>query len=201
MSLCYSYTPNYFSIEDILVTQERIPSKFLVNVPKLGKLNPSAEENDIKQGTALDLPFWLADPLSFARHPLISIELPRVYKEAYREILKADATAVDLHKLGLYFYELGLYVKRLDPRREVEAILLHTFRSRFKELMDFADDVVCDPVKQNRLDMLERTLFQKAHFSRMQLKSWLNNSEMRLEAATMVINHKKRKRIDVDDLF
>lgn len=201
MTLCYSYTPNYFSIEDILVTQERIPSKFLVNIPKLGKLNPSAEENDIKQGTTLDLPLWLADPLSFERHPLISIELPRIYKEAYREILKADATAVDLHKLGLYFYELGLYVKRLDPRGEVERVLLHTFRSRFRQLMDFTDTVVCDPIKQNRLDMLERLLFQMGHFGRMQLNSWLNNSEMRLEAASMVVNHKKRKRIDVDDLF
>lgn len=33
-----SYFPNYFSVDDILATQERIPCKFLQNVPKLGNL-------------------------------------------------------------------------------------------------------------------------------------------------------------------
>lgn len=32
-----TYTPNYFSIEDILATQERTPCRFVTNVPKLGK--------------------------------------------------------------------------------------------------------------------------------------------------------------------
>lgn len=32
------YTPNYFAIDDILATQEKIPCKVLIDVPKMGKV-------------------------------------------------------------------------------------------------------------------------------------------------------------------
>lgn len=38
MSLNFGYSPNYYSLEDILATQERVPCKFLQNVPRMGKL-------------------------------------------------------------------------------------------------------------------------------------------------------------------
>lgn len=38
MPLPAAYCPNYFSVEDVLATQERMPCKFLVDVPKLGKI-------------------------------------------------------------------------------------------------------------------------------------------------------------------
>lgn len=37
MPLSAAYFPNYFSIEDVLSTQERTPCKFLQDVPKLGR--------------------------------------------------------------------------------------------------------------------------------------------------------------------
>lgn len=36
MPFVQSYSPNYFSLDDILVTQERIPCKFLANIPGMG---------------------------------------------------------------------------------------------------------------------------------------------------------------------
>lgn len=68
---------------------------------------------------------WLVLSLSSGRQPLVAPELPKVYKEAYREILKADACAVDLHKFGLFFYELGAYAKKFDSREDVSKILIH----------------------------------------------------------------------------
>lgn len=38
MSLPHSYFPNYYSIEDILATQERVPCKFIQTVPNLGEV-------------------------------------------------------------------------------------------------------------------------------------------------------------------
>lgn len=58
------------------------------------------------------------------RQQILSLDLPKVYTELYREILKADATVVDMHKFGAYFYELGQYVKVLDSRGEVAQILV-----------------------------------------------------------------------------
>lgn len=91
-----------------------------------GKLNPATEEKDVKAGTELELPAWLvASDCSIGRQPIFAPELPKVYKEAYREILKADATAINLHKFNVYFYELGSYVKQFDRKDDVHAILLH----------------------------------------------------------------------------
>lgn len=86
-------------------------------------MNPSVEEKDIKAGTALELPYWLAESLSSGRHPLVAAELPKVYREAYREILKADPTAVELQKFGLHFYEFGMYIRKFDNSGDVTNIL------------------------------------------------------------------------------
>ncbi|KAK9688265.1 GINS complex protein [Popillia japonica] len=126
MYLQSSYMPNYFAIDDILATQERTPCKFVVNVPALGiKLNPSAEGDDIQIGTTLELPMWLIQQLARGRQPVVAVDLPQMYQEAYREVLKADPRAVNLHKFGLYFYELGSYAKEFDNKREVGDILIH----------------------------------------------------------------------------
>nr|CAH7758854.1 unnamed protein product [Callosobruchus chinensis] len=179
MPLPSSYSPNYFSIEDILATQERTPCKFLHNVPKMGKLNPSAAERDLKAGTCLELPLWLVMEMSAGRQPIITPELPKVYRESYREILKADACAVDLHKYSLHFMKLDLI---------------------YRNLMDLADHSVSDPSVQHSLDTLEKKIFLASHAARTKLNSWLIQSGSPLEAAELVVNHKKRKRVDVDDM-
>lgn len=74
-----TYYPHYYSIEDILVTQERVPctaeqelSKFIkiekksfhkikfeiYLIENLGFLDPSSETNDLKIGQNVDLPLW-----------------------------------------------------------------------------------------------------------------------------------------------
>lgn len=78
----------------------------------------------MKAGTVLELPLWLGQELSAGRQPVVSLDLPKIYKEAYREILKADPCAVDLHKLNLYFFELGSHVKHLDSKGDVQKALL-----------------------------------------------------------------------------
>lgn len=47
MSLNFGYSPNYYSLEDILATQERVPCKFLQNVPRMGKSKTHYLFNDI----------------------------------------------------------------------------------------------------------------------------------------------------------
>ncbi|VEN52048.1 unnamed protein product [Callosobruchus maculatus] len=138
--------------------------------------------------------------MSAGRQPIITPELPKVYRESYREILKADACAVDLHKYSLHFYEVGSYVKHFDRRGDVHDILLHTFKTRYRNLMDLADHSVSDPSVQHSLDTLEKRIFLASHAARVKLNSWLIQSGSPLEAAELVVNHKKRKRVDVDDM-
>ncbi|KAJ8912866.1 hypothetical protein NQ315_007998 [Exocentrus adspersus] len=201
MPLPTSYYPSYYSIDDILATQERVPCKFLVNVPKMGILNPSAAETDLEVGTSLELPLWLVSEMSTGRQPIVQLELPKIFKQTYQEILKADACAVDLHKFNLYFYELGSYVKHFDSHGDVHSILLHTFKTRFRQLLDLADNSISDPSVQQKLDTLERKVFKEGCNARTKLNEWLVQSGVTMEAANMVVNHKKRKRIDIQGLF
>ncbi|CAH1101104.1 unnamed protein product [Psylliodes chrysocephalus] len=201
MSLRVSYSPNYYSLDDILATQERVPCKVALTIQKMGHLNPSVAERDLQPGTSLELPLWLVSELSQSRAPLVNPELPKIYREAYREILKADACAVDLHKFSLFFYELGSHIKRFDKKQDVHETLLHTFRTRFRQLMDLADNSMSDPTVQQTLDILERKLFNDAYKARMKLNTWLKDSNTTIEAANMVINHKKRKRMNIEDLL
>lgn len=89
----------------------------------LGKLNPSSEDEDLKAGTNLEAPLWLIQPLLERRQPIITADLPKVYTELYREIFKADATVIDMRKFNVYYYELGQYIKKLDPLGDVAEIL------------------------------------------------------------------------------
>lgn len=159
MPLSTAYFPNYFSFEDVLATQERTPCKFLVDVPKLGKvrqfvfflsihqqlssgnLNPSTVDKDLKAGTYLELPLWLSQEISLSRQPVVAPELPKIYKESYREILKADACAVDLHKFNLYFYEFGSHVKYFDKKGDVHEILLHVSMPPLKQPFVFCSSI------------------------------------------------------------
>lgn len=192
---------HYFSIEDIFATQERLPCKFVVPIHRLGFLDPSSENEDIAVGTAVELPYWLAQSLCSRRRNIVTVEVPKIYKEAYREILKADACVVDLHKFGVFFYEFGAYLSRLEHRdaTAIGSVLVQTFKERFRQVMDWAHNSRTDPAIIQRLDSLERALFREGHHTRAQLDAWLNEGAGQITAAEMVINHKKRKLTVHDD--
>jgi GINS complex subunit 3 len=98
---------NYFSIKDIMASQERVSCKFEVDVLQLGYLDTSSNEVDLKSGTKLDLPSWLVKSIYNEKFKFIQIEIPKQYKRVYHEILQADPNVVDLRKLGPYYYDFG----------------------------------------------------------------------------------------------
>merc|ERR1712083_1063932 len=60
-----SYSPDYFSLHDILAEQERIPVVTNEDLPKLGFLDPSTSTKDgtLSKGTKMELPLWMAKSL------------------------------------------------------------------------------------------------------------------------------------------
>ncbi|GFY66104.1 DNA replication complex GINS protein PSF3 [Trichonephila inaurata madagascariensis] len=191
----------YFSIDDILATNERIPCKFEVDVNKLGFLDPSSGNQDLAKGTKLEMPLWMAQALH--RKRLITMDIPRMYREAYREILNADATVVDLHKIGPYFYHLGLYLSRFahQDSEEICRMLNQTFRNRFRQLMDTSQNSLEEDatILTANLDRTEVALFNLGHKSLLDLKNWQNRKSQKILTADLVMNHKKRKRAIMDN--
>ena len=54
----------------------------------------------------LDVEVLQALPLGFSLKSLL-LQVPKTYREVYREIMTADPLVVDLHKQGPYYYEFG----------------------------------------------------------------------------------------------
>lgn len=192
---------DYFSLDDILTTNERVPCKVEILVPKLGSLNTSSKEEDLKPGTKLDLPYWLAAPLLSRR--IVCAEVPKVYRETYREILSADAVAVDLCRLQPQYYKFGLLIQKL-PLSDVEFVnnsLIEAFKDRFRHIMDCSQGSLKEDSLDltARLDMSERVLFALGRKALEDLQRWQRRLSHRIATAAMVANHRKRKRAALTD--
>ena len=111
-----SYCPNYFSIEDILATQERVPVEVETDLKNLGFLDQGADNMDLARGTKLELPYWCVEGLnkSDQSRSYLMVDIPKTFKEMFREIMSADPLVVDLHKMGPYYYEFGRHLIKLS---------------------------------------------------------------------------------------
>jgi hypothetical protein len=66
----------------------------------------------LAQDSRVEVPLWLATTL--ASRSYVTLELPRVFQPAFREMLLADPTVVDLHSKCSYFYEFGIKIATLS---------------------------------------------------------------------------------------
>ncbi|KAG0419206.1 DNA replication complex GINS protein PSF3, partial [Dictyocoela muelleri] len=131
---------DYFSIDDILSTQERLRCQLLVEIPKLGFLESSSSFNDKGQSesncpsslainTKLELPYWMIYSICNCKTRFASLpELPLIYSRIQRQIFAADASVVDLAKQAPHFYRQGRHLLQLnfDEKRPVALTLLQT---------------------------------------------------------------------------
>lgn len=67
--------------------------------------------------------------------------------------------------------------------------------------MDLAYNTASDPTINSRLDSLEQKLFHEGQTANTKMKEWFLEAHTPLEAANMVINHKKRKRVEIDGVL
>lgn len=194
---------SYFSIDDILTTQERLPCKFEVDVPRLGFLDPGADSENLASGTKMELPLWLAKAISGRRAMSVSTELPKQYREGYREILSAEASVVDLHKLGPFYYGFGSQLLQFDhpDSPDIAKMLLQTFKDRLRNLMDISQNAYNQDTSKMtaRLDQMERKVFQCGQIGLNDFQKWETRETEKLKTSDMVMFHRKRKRVQMED--
>ncbi|XP_023349041.1 DNA replication complex GINS protein PSF3 [Eurytemora carolleeae] len=192
-----SYMPNYFSIDDILATQERVPCSNPLELKDLGFLDPGSDDKHLAQGSKLEIPYWIVDGMRAGKLKYLNMYLPRSYKEIYREILLADANVVDLHKLGPYFYEFGLYLIKhsVEEGDLIGETISSTFRTRFLNILNAAQN--CrdeEKLKEtDKMDELERKLFKMGYKKRNDIVGWMNRDVYQIKTASAVSSFKKRK--------
>lgn len=189
---------DYYDIDDILATQGRIPCKLEARVYNLGFLDPSSEGSDLQAGSKLELPFWLAKELCNRRRKIVSVDIPKAYKDGYREIFKADASVVDLHRLGPYFYEFGtkLLLFDFEENSQMASSMQETFMKRFRKIMDSSQNAANEDTSllTNKLEHIERQVFTAGRKGVKEFLQWEAGRTSKLTTSENVVNHKKRKR-------
>ena len=121
-------------------------------------MDQSTPDPDIGVGTKLELPLWLAKYLHRDARGIVSVETPKTYRESYRQILAADPSVVDLHRLGPHFYLAGgkLAVLNLPDTQDVLKTLLKVCLRVGKRGCSEMEKYIC-----NRNLKLKKRVFSK----------------------------------------
>lgn len=192
---------NFLSLDDILLSHERLPIRTECTFPRLGFLEKSSDSQDIPEGTKMELPLWLTKGLYDRKRRVLSVELPKVYREGWRTVFNADPNVVDLHKMGPYYYGLGSQMLHFDSpeNADIAQTLLRTFIGRFRRTMDSSQNAYNEDTSAlvDRLDFLERALFRSGQSGLNGFQSWEKGQASQLTASSLVLNYRKRKIADV----
>lgn len=195
-------TEDFFNLDDILASQQKVPCQFEQPVYRLGYLNPHSTEEHIQVGTKMELPLWLARVLGSRKRSIVKVELPKQYRETQRDILSADANVVDLYKQGPYFYTMGMKLLAFDhlERSDLARSLLETFLNRFRRIMDTSHHSISAETTSltARLDESERRLFRTGQKAVAMFERWERGRSHRMEASSVVQSRRKRKREESD---
>ncbi|XP_004086264.1 DNA replication complex GINS protein PSF3 [Oryzias latipes] len=192
---------NFLSLDDILLSHQRHPVRTECAFPRLGFLDRSSDSEDLPEGTKMELPLWLSKGLYERKRRVLSVELPKVYKEGWRTVFTADPNVVNLHKMGPYYYGLGSQMLHFDSPEnpDIAQTLLQTFIGRFRRVMDSSQNAYNEDTSTlvERLDCLEKALFRSGQSGLNGFQSWEKGRASQLTASSLVINYRKRKMADV----
>ena len=101
-----SSASSYYDVRAILAEEERVPVRFNTGVAGLGRqLNPSASDEDLAEGSSVELPLWLVPHL--ATRNMLRVKLRKCFGERTRRELEAGAGKVALRDQCRNYYTLG----------------------------------------------------------------------------------------------
>ncbi|KAF1387336.1 hypothetical protein PFLUV_G00104370 [Perca fluviatilis] len=179
---------NFLSLDDIVLSHERLPIRTECRFPRLGFLEKSSDSQDIPE-------------VVLKKRRVLSVELPKVYREGWRTVFNADPNVVDLHKMGPYYYGLGSQMLHFDSPEnpEIAQTLLQTFIGRFRRNMDSSQNAYNEDTSAlvERLDCLEKALFTSGQSGLNSFQSWEKGQASQLTASSLVLNYRKRKITDL----
>lgn len=92
-----------------------------------GTCTHSNNQTQVKKGTKLELPLWLAEMLAVSQNQAgtstLTLDLPHSLSPRVLNALKADPRTLDLRSLAPHFYALGARMLELFEEDEVCDVL------------------------------------------------------------------------------
>uniref|UniRef100_A0A914X374 DNA replication complex GINS protein PSF3 n=1 Tax=Plectus sambesii TaxID=2011161 RepID=A0A914X374_9BILA len=173
----------YFDLDEILATSQKVTCKADENFSEeiltllgQGRTHDSSEHRRRQKETKVEIPFWLLEALMAKNSQFATIELPRSYKSAFRQVLEADPVTVDMNRIGPYFYLFGCKLASLSPpeRAQLATSLVQTFMGRVSWVMSRAQHSKNDQ-RPNTLDKFECRLYDVSVASEADFSNWMEN--------------------------
>ncbi|CAN2389301.1 DNA replication complex GINS protein PSF3 [Pristimantis euphronides] len=193
---------SFLSLDDLLMSQEKLPCRLETDFPRLGFLEKGGDNDHIPEGTKMELPLWLVKGLYDNKRRIISVELPKIYREGWRTVFSADANVVDLHKMGPHYYSFGFQLLNFasPENTEIARTILQTFIGRFRRIMDSSQNTYNEDTSLlvARLDQLERGLFRAGQKGLNVFQSWERGTAAQITASNLVQSYRKRKFNETD---
>jgi GINS complex subunit 3 len=185
---------DYYDIESILLTDEKVPVEFLKAAKGLGFLDAGTAESDsdLKEGAKLMLPFWVARDLF--RYKIVEIPLNNMYDDSVRATLQADPTVVSMHRYP-YFYELGLLLSVLQNDGELLSLLIRTLKARYVRILDNAQNwrERDDSQFTYALTRFEKKLFEMGQKAAIDFERWKQRKVQKLLPASSIVVRKRKR--------
>ncbi|XP_062922767.1 DNA replication complex GINS protein PSF3 [Mobula hypostoma] len=193
---------NFLSLDDILMTQEKVPCRTETVLPRLGFLDKGSEADLIPEGTKIELPLWMAKGLCDPKRRIVSASIPKVYRDGWRTVFSADAKVVDLHKMGPYYYGFGTQLLHFNnpENTEIAQTILQTFVNRFRRIMDSSQNAYNEDISTlvAHLDELERELFRAGQKGLNDFQKWEKGQAVQITTSNLVQSYGKRKFSDME---
>ncbi|KAM7352607.1 DNA replication complex GINS protein Psf3 [Cochliomyia hominivorax] len=194
-----SYFPNYYAVEDLCVTQEKVECKVNTKLLKMGFLDSGAETEDLNPGRNINLPLWYIKELK-VNNPYFTVIVPDIYKNVHKAVCEAETTHIELGKLHPYFYEYGRYLTPYDRNHVVGKIVFETMRQRVRHLLDISKNTTESGKPEHRLDDIESKLYEAGVKTNTLFTNWLQMKSTNIAVSELVQEHsKKRKRERTSD--
>ncbi|KAI8034990.1 hypothetical protein M5D96_012213 [Drosophila gunungcola] len=186
-----NYFPNYYSIEDIFVTQEKVECRVNTKLQRMGFLDSGADTDDLEPGRTVNLPLWYIKELK-VNNAYFTVSVPEIYRNVHKAVCEAETTHIELGRLHPYFYEFGRYLTPYDRN--------HTLRQRVRHLLDISKSDGQAAKAEHRLDNIEAKLHEAGVRTNSQYIEWLQMTGNKIRTSVLVEEHqKKRRRADRSD--
>lgn len=153
------FMDDYYSLDQLLAENQRIPCIFNITVPGVGYLEGTSER-DLRPHTQVELPFWLASILSqqdedqdreqsldptnstHSSQKYLTIQMPKAFNQQIRYALAASTKNVNLKNLSVHsggaWYESGKVLLEMIEDNNLREVLHKTFVDRLPDVMDLA---------------------------------------------------------------
>uniref|UniRef100_A0A7S0RJI9 DNA replication complex GINS protein PSF3 n=1 Tax=Pyramimonas obovata TaxID=1411642 RepID=A0A7S0RJI9_9CHLO len=187
---------DYFDLDAILAEEEKVSVHFNVGCTSLGRaLDPSCDDDDLKSGSEVELPFWLVKDL--ASRGMVLLKLPKYFGQRVNNDLQADARCVNLGEKCKYYYEVGLLILATTHDQKLADFVMNTFEIRYQQLLINALSSRSGTKETNTvlrvLTSEERKVFDSGWESKKRFNQWVANPPLNLAGCKRRIPTQSRR--------